>query len=64
MPVVEVYERITIRSEAVPVLDGFPVCTPADPFEIDHDCRSPRGHSFVGSCSDVVCVHCGRIAWQ
>lgn len=38
-------------------------CT-ADPFGIDHDCTNPSGHQFVATCSDVVCFHCARIAWQ
>lgn len=62
MPVVEVYERTierTIPIDASPLL----FCTPADPFEIDHDCADPRGHSFIADCSDVVCTSCGRIAW-
>jgi hypothetical protein len=35
----------------------------ADPFLIAHDCRNPAGHSFIGSCGDVACRHCGMIAW-
>lgn len=35
----------------------------SDPFEIDHDCLNPAGHDFIGSCGDVACVHCGRLAW-
>lgn len=34
-----------------------------DPFAIDHDCPNPAGHDFIGSCGDVACVHCGRLAW-
>lgn len=35
----------------------------ADPFQIAHDCRNRAGHDFIAACGDVVCVHCGRIAW-
>ena len=34
-----------------------------DPFRIDHDCLNPAGHYFIGSCGDVVYVHCTRVAW-
>lgn len=34
-----------------------------DPFALDHDCLNPAGHDFIGSCGDVACVHCGRLAW-
>lgn len=37
---------------------------PPDPFGIDHDCISPAGHQFIGSCGDVVCVHCAKVVWQ
>lgn len=63
MPLLEVYERITERSipiEAIPL----PTCTPADPFGIDHDCANVTGHHFTADCSELVCIHCGRIAWQ
>jgi hypothetical protein len=43
--------------------EGVPLERP-DPFGIDHDCLNPTGHAFIGSCSDLVCQHCGRIAWQ
>lgn len=33
----------------------------ADPFLIGHDCLNPTGHAFIGSCGDVVCVHCARV---
>lgn len=36
----------------------------ADPFHIAHDCRNPSGHDFIAACGDVVCIHCGRIAWR
>lgn len=35
----------------------------ADPFAIDHDCVNAGGHHFIASCGDIVCIHCGRIAW-
>lgn len=36
----------------------------ADPFGIDHDCLNPAGHRFIGSCGDVACVHCAKVAWS
>jgi hypothetical protein len=36
----------------------------ADPFLIAHDCLNPAGHSFTGSCGDVVCIHCAKVVWQ
>lgn len=36
----------------------------ADPFLIDHDCLNPAGHRFIGSCGDVVCVHCTKVVWS
>jgi hypothetical protein len=36
----------------------------ADPFLVDHDCLNPAGHKFEGCCGDVVCVHCGKVAWS
>lgn len=57
MPVRETYERTTIRLEAIEI-------EPADPFQIAHDCINPGGHDFIADCSDVVCIHCARIAWQ
>jgi hypothetical protein len=36
----------------------------ADPFGIDHDCPNPAGHHFIGSCGDVACVHCAKVAWS
>lgn len=37
-----------------------------DPLAIDNRCPlSPSAiHQYIGSCGDVVCVHCARIAWQ
>lgn len=32
-----------------------------DPFGIDHDCLNPAGHRFIGSCGDVVYVHCAKV---
>lgn len=60
MPVLEIIERTTIREIEAPL----PTCTPADPFHLDHDCLNPTGHDFIGDCSEVVCLHCARIAWQ
>ena len=61
MPLLEVYER-TIERE-IPI-DVPQTCTSADPFGLDHDCLNPAGHQFVAVCSDVVCIHCARVAWQ
>lgn len=36
----------------------------ADPFGVAHDCRNPAGHTFIGSCGDVVCVHCSKVVWS
>jgi len=60
MPVLDVIERTTIRETDLDI----PTSTPADPFLLDHDCRNPSGHHFIATCSDVVCIHCARIAWQ
>lgn len=63
MALLEVYQRTTERSfpiDAAPL----PTCTPADPFGIDHDCLNPAGHDFIATCSDVVCCHCAKVAWQ
>lgn len=36
-----------------------------DPFGLDDPCPvNPAGHQFIGSCSDVVCCHCSKVAWQ
>ncbi len=61
MPLLEVYER-TIERE-IPI-EPLITCTPADPFGIDHDCVNPSGHRFVADCSEVICLHCARIAWS
>lgn len=37
---------------------------PREPFNIEPDCFNPAGHHFISSCSDIVCVHCARIAWR
>jgi hypothetical protein len=34
----------------------------ADPFFLAHDCLNPAGHDFIGSCGEVVCCHCARLA--
>lgn len=35
-----------------------------DPFGVvDHNCINPGGHDFKGICGEVVCTHCGGIAW-
>ena len=41
------------------------ICTPADPFGIDDLCpQNASGHYAVGSCGDVVCIHCSKVFWQ
>jgi hypothetical protein len=62
MPLLEVYERTTIRTTDEP--PALPTCTPADPFLIDHDCSNETGHQPIASCGAVVCVHCARVFWQ
>jgi hypothetical protein len=40
-------------------------CAPVDPFGIDNVCPlNPTGHQFIGSCGDVVCVHCTKVVWS
>ena len=36
-----------------------------DPFGIDDPCpHNPDGlHQFIASCGEIVCPHCGRVAW-
>lgn len=37
----------------------------ADPFGIDDPCPfNPSGHRFFGSCGDIACVHCAKVAWS
>lgn len=65
MPVLEVIERTTfngthdaIEAEIARLL----TCTPADPFNIDNQCpNNETGHKIIGSCGDVVCVHCTMV---
>lgn len=54
---VEAFLCETVADDATPL-------DPADPFGIDHDCLNPAGHAFISDCSELVCHHCGRIAWQ
>lgn len=35
-----------------------------DPFGIAHNCRNPAGHDFIAACGEVVCSHCGAVAWR
>ena len=65
MPVLDVIERTTIReSEPSPEEIAAASLASADPFEIEHDCLNPSGHHFIADCSEVVCLHCARIAWR
>lgn len=60
MPLIEVYERTTAKFEAIEVL-----ARTADPFGIDNRCLfNPAGHQYIGSCGDVVCVHCSKVVWS
>lgn len=35
-----------------------------DPFGIEQDCINGRTtHEFTASCGEIVCPHCGRVAW-
>jgi hypothetical protein len=37
----------------------------ADPFGVENACPlNPAGHDFIGSCGDVVCCHCSKVAWS
>lgn len=48
---------------AAPVIAA--VMRAQDPFGCDDPCPfNPTGHVFIGSCSDVVCCHCSKVAWQ
>jgi hypothetical protein len=47
-----------------PSTSPFPTAGGVDPFGIDNTCINPTGHVEISSCGDVVCVHCGRIAWR
>lgn len=62
MPVLDLIERTTIRTEAIE--PPLPTCTQADPFLIDHDCINPRGHQPIPSCGEIACFHCARIIWS
>lgn len=65
MPVRETYEITTIRvPEPSPEEIAAASLASADPFEIEPGCINPAGHHFIADCSDVVCIHCARIAWQ
>lgn len=59
-----------IRSAMSELVEEFiaknlaPLIPDADPFLIEHDCLNPAGHRFIGSCGDVVCVHCAKVVWS
>lgn len=38
----------------------------SDPFGIDDPCPFNAGgiHRFIGSCGDVACAHCSKVAWS
>lgn len=61
MPVAEIYERTTLRFEAVTVLDGALIGETPNPFGIAHDCVNTSGHHFIASCGDIVCCHCTKV---
>lgn len=57
-------DRRAVRNIVTPIVKeeiAFLART-SDPFGIDHDCINPTGHDFIGSCGDVACVHCARVA--
>jgi hypothetical protein len=63
MPALErTRERLVIINPDAPLLL---TCTPVDPFGIDNRCpNNQTGHRFIGSCGDVVCVHCTKVVWS
>lgn len=66
MPVHEIYERTTTKVVTFIASDEIASATLAyaDPFDIEPSCIHPAGHHFIADCSEVVCIHCARIAWQ
>lgn len=60
-------DRAAVRSVVVGFVSEYEIALllrEADPFLIENDCESPYGHDFKASCGDVVCVHCGKVAWR
>lgn len=36
-----------------------------DPFQVDDRCPfNATGHGYTGSCGEVVCAHCAKVAWR
>lgn len=66
MPVRKTYERTIIREPKSPSPEEIAAASlaSADPFEIDNPYLNPGGHHFIADCSEVVCLHCARIAWR
>lgn len=66
MPVRETIERTTTKvATFIPPGEIAAIMASADPFDIEpHDCVNPEGHHFIADCSEVVCLHCARIAWR
>lgn len=66
MPVREIYEITTIRETYTPSPEMIAAASlaSADPFGIDDDCLNPSGHHIIADCSEVVCLHCARVAWR
>lgn len=66
MPVREVIDIFIVREPKAPSPDEIAAASlaSADPFDIEPDCLNPFGHHFIADCSEVVCIHCARIAWQ
>jgi hypothetical protein len=61
------FDRAAVRAVVINFIGEREIATllrEQDPFGIDHDCLNPAGHDFIGACGEVVCVHCGRIAWR
>lgn len=64
MPVLETFDRYRVTTYPADTLSLLLICTPADPFGLDHDCLNPAGHDFTSACGEVVCPHCGKVAWS
>lgn len=66
MPVRETIERTTIKIERLIAAEEIAAASlaSADPFDIEPDCLNPSGHHFIADCSEVVCLHCARVAWR
>lgn len=60
------FDRAAVRAAVTPFVAeeiAF-LSRTADPFGVDNDCPNLAGHRFAGSCGDIVCVYCGKVAWS